>query len=78
MRLDTITLMIYLGVMVVLVVVVLVVETRMGHMVKFRVRERRDKVSTVHIQVMLGTPVVVGVRVRWVMGETVRVVVLQQ
>tara|TARA_B100001559_G_C15946518_1_gene370106 strand:- start:146 stop:388 length:243 start_codon:yes stop_codon:yes gene_type:complete len=68
--------MIYLGVMVVPVVVVPVVETRMGVMVKFQVRGRRDKVSTVRPQVMLGTPVVVGVRVRRGMVETVPVVII--
>tara|TARA_B100001175_G_C19229824_1_gene504718 strand:+ start:158 stop:439 length:282 start_codon:yes stop_codon:yes gene_type:complete len=75
-RLGTITPMIYLGVMVVPVVVVPVVETRMGVMVKFQVRGRRDKVSTVRPQVMLGTPVVVGVRVRRGMVETVPVVII--
>tara|TARA_B100001142_G_scaffold296697_1_gene318561 strand:- start:350 stop:601 length:252 start_codon:yes stop_codon:yes gene_type:complete len=77
-RLGIITPMIYLGVLVVLVVVVPVVEMKTGGMVKFRVRGRRDKVSTVHIQVMLGTPVVAGVRVSQVTVETVRVVVIQQ
>jgi hypothetical protein len=54
--------MIYLVVMVVPVVVVPVVETRVGGMVKFRVRGRRDKVSVVHIRVIHGTQVVVVVR----------------
>ena len=76
MRLDIIIAMIYLVVMVVPVVVVPVVETRVGIMVKFRVRGRRDKVSTVRPQVILGTPVVVGVRVRRVMVETVPVVII--
>jgi hypothetical protein len=61
-RLDTITAMIYPGVTVVPVVVVPVVETRVGGMVKFRVRGRRDKVSVVHIRVIHGTQVVVVVR----------------
>ena len=75
-RLGIITPMIYLGVMVVPVVVVPVVETRVGDMVKLRVRGQRDKVTAVQNRVMLGTPVVVVVPMGRVMDETVKVVII--
>tara|TARA_B100000401_G_scaffold414835_1_gene336033 strand:- start:329 stop:604 length:276 start_codon:yes stop_codon:yes gene_type:complete len=75
-RLDIIIAMINLEVTVVPVVVVPVVDSRVDSMVKLRVRGRRDKVTMVRILVLLGTPVVVGVRVRRVMVITVAVVLI--
>jgi hypothetical protein len=65
-----------LPVTVVPVVVVPVVEPQTGVTVVKEVRGRRDKVSMVHDLEFIGTPVVVGVPVRWVMAETVLVVVI--
>jgi hypothetical protein len=65
-----------LRVMVVPVVVVPVVELQMGIMVVKEVRGRRDKVLMVRDREITGTTVVVVVRVRWGMVETVRVVII--
>jgi hypothetical protein len=73
-RLVIITVMIKMRVMVVPVVVVLVVDSQVGLMGHLMVRGRRDKVSTVQILDLHGTPVVVGVRVRKVMVIMVVVV----
>jgi hypothetical protein len=65
-----------LPVTVVPVVVVPVVEIRTEVTAAKEVRGRRDKVSMVHDLEVIGTPVVVGVPVRWVTVETVLVVVI--
>jgi hypothetical protein len=59
---------------VVPVVVVLVVDLRMGVTVVKEVRVRRDRVTTVPDRGLHGTPVVVVVPVVWVTAETVKVV----
>jgi len=64
--------------MVVPVVVVPVVEPRMGVMVVKEVRVRWVKVTTVPDRVKHGTLPVVVVPVVWVTVETVKVVVIQQ
>ena len=68
------TITIDLPVTVVLVVVVPVAEIKAEVMGVKEVRGRRDKVMTVPDQVLIGTPVVVGVPVRKVTVETVLVV----
>ena len=65
-----------LPVMVVLVVVVPVVELRTGVTVVKEVRVHQVRDTTVPDQVIIGTPVVVGVPVRRGMGEMVVVVVV--
>jgi hypothetical protein len=59
---------------VVPVVVVLVVDLRVGVTVVKEVRVRRDRVTTVPDRGLHGTPVVVVVPVVWVTAETVKVV----
>ena len=65
-----------LQVTVVLVVVVLVVETRMGVMVVKEVQVRRVRATTVPDQGIHGTPEVVVVPVVRVTVETVKVVII--
>jgi len=69
-----ITITLILPVTVVPVVVVPVVEPRMGVTVVKEVRGRRDKVTTVHVRGLTGTPLVVVVPVVWVTVEMVKVV----
>tara|TARA_B100001175_G_scaffold261758_1_gene231002 strand:+ start:382 stop:660 length:279 start_codon:yes stop_codon:yes gene_type:complete len=74
-QLITLTLL-TLRVMVVPVVVVPVVELQMEIMVVKEVRGRRDKVTMVRDREITGTPVVVVVRVKRGMVETVPVVLI--
>ena len=71
-----ITITIDLRVTVVPVVVVPVVETRVGVMVVKEVRVRRVKVITVPDQGIHGTPQAAAVPVVWVTVETVKVVII--
>ena len=65
-----------LPVMVVPVVVVLVLETTVGVMVVKEVQVHRVRATMVHVRVIIGIPLVVGVLVRKVTVETVPVVLI--
>ena len=65
-----------LPVMVVLAVVVLVVELRMEITVVKEVQVYRVRATMVHVRVIIGIPLVVGVLVRKVTVETVPVVLI--
>ena len=71
-----ITITIDLRVTVVPVVVVQVVELRMEITVVKEVRVQRDRATMVHVRVIIGIPLVVGVLVRKVTVETVPVVLI--